>query len=377
MQRCWWLALIVVGMIIGATVVLGMPGAAQAAPAAGAFQIALTGRVSSSQTSTDAQGHPVVTQTQVLQTNRGQSPAVALVLNVTIQRDAAGQPHSTGTATLSDINQQTTVFTATVSGTIDSTGLAHDTLNQAVAATGSGGRFTWHGLVRQSKLGDLTGTAAGVLVLPKGLPASIAASIWPGTATNTSGGTSSLAADPTLWYLTRGAALTAYLLLVATTALGIGISTRAFDSVARRPLVLDLHQVLTLLMVAFVALHLATLLFDPFIHFGPAQLVWPLGEPYRPLWVALGVVGLYALAVVTLSSWARRHLAYTTWRALHYVSLVAFVALTLHGILAGTDAATPWMLAVYVTSALAVAALLVLRLVQAAGQPKPTGHIAP
>jgi sulfoxide reductase heme-binding subunit YedZ len=367
MQRNWRLMLIATGAILGAALVaLAAPDRAHAVPRDATFQIALAGRVSSSQTSTDAQGNPVVAQTQVLHTDTGQYPAVALVLDLT-EQSVAGQQRLTGTATLSDIDQQTAIFTATVSGTIDGNGLEQYTLGQAQPATGSGGRLTWHGLVRQSKLGDLTGTAAGVLVLPAGLSASVVASIWPGAA-NTGSGATSRAADPTLWYLTRGAALTAYLLLAATTALGIGISTRAFDSVARRPLVLDLHQVLTLLMVAFVALHLVTLLLDPFTPFSPAQLVWPLGEPYRPLWVALGVIGLYALAMVVFSSWARRFLAFGAWRALHYLSLVAFVALTLHGILAGTDTTTPWMLAIYVTSALAVAALLALRLSQAAGQ---------
>jgi methionine sulfoxide reductase heme-binding subunit len=120
-------------------------------------------------------------------------------------------------------------------------------------------------------------------------------------------------------------------------------------------------------------LHLISLLLDPFISYNVANLIWPFGEPgqYRPLYVSLGVVGLYSLAVVTISSWVRRWFAYSVWRALHYVSAVSFVVLTLHGILAGTDTQTVWMIATYVTGSLLVGALLLLRIAQGWVRHKP------
>ncbi len=151
-----------------------------------------------------------------------------------------------------------------------------------------------------------------------------------------------------------------------TTALGIGISTRAFDSVAQRWRVLDLHQVLTLTMVAMVVLHLVTLLLDPFITFGVFNLLWPFGEPYSQLAVALGVLGLYAMLVVTISSWLRQFLSYRVWHLTHFISYLGFVLLTLHGILGGTDTTTPWMLAMYITSVLAIGMLTLVRLIQTA-----------
>lgn len=209
---------------------------------------------------------------------------------------------------------------------------------------------------------------AGALALTfAGMVMTLATPVTVHAATGDQGAT----ADPTLWFLTRGAASSAYLVLIVTTILGIGISTQAFDSVTQRWRVLDLHQVLTLLMWGLIALHLVTLAVDPYLTFGVIHLFWPFGELHRPVPVALGVIGFYALAIVSLSSWVRGAIPYRWWRAMHYVSTVAFVGVTLHGMLSGTDSNTIWMVATYVTSTTAVGFLLILRLTQAVARSRP------
>ena len=119
------------------------------------------------------------------------------------------------------------------------------------------------------------------------------------------------------------------------------------------------HQVLTLLLLGFVGLHLVTLYFDPFEPFSLLKLVWPLAETYRPLGTALGVLTLYMIVLVVLSSWARRFLNTRLWYLLHLTSYVAFILVTIHGLLTGADSQTPWMLGVY-TGSSALVALLTL-----------------
>src|SRR5215467_10964271 len=82
--------------------------------------------------------------------------------------------------------------------------------------------------------------------------------------------------DPTLWYVTRGAAATAYLLLTAVTAFGIILSFRGLEGLMRGWRVYDLHQVLTLLLLGFVGLQLVTLYFDPYEPVGPLKLIGPV-----------------------------------------------------------------------------------------------------
>lgn len=171
--------------------------------------------------------------------------------------------------------------------------------------------------------------------------------------------------DPTLWYITRATGISAYVLLALTAALGLLRTTLRAAQIGAPGAIwlLDgIHPFAALLAAGFVLLHMVTLAFDPVVPFGLANLLLPLDEPYAPFATSLGVLGLYACAVVLVSSWLRRALPYGVWRGLHGVSFAAFALVTLHGILAGTDSGKPWMWVVYVVSAGVVALLVVVRL---------------
>lgn len=172
--------------------------------------------------------------------------------------------------------------------------------------------------------------------------------------------------SPALWYITRAAAVCAYGFLSLTAILGLARSlarVRAVRAPGTLVVLDDAHQFSALLTAAFVALHLVTLLLDPFLPFSLRNLLLPADEPYRPLASALGVLTLYALVIVLLSSWLRRRLSYSFWRSLHYISFVAFVLVTAHGLLAGSDTGQPWMSRLYLLASLCVGGLVVLRVV--------------
>jgi sulfoxide reductase heme-binding subunit YedZ len=169
-----------------------------------------------------------------------------------------------------------------------------------------------------------------------------------------------------LWYLTRTAAIAAYALLTLTAILGL---LRSLARTARVHTgwviwgVDELHQFSALLAPAFILLHLGSLLLDSYLSFSLANLLIPLGEPYRPLATDLGVLALYALVVVLGSSWLRQSFPYGTWRALHCTTFVAFVLVTAHGLLAGSDSGQPWMAALYLGASISVGILVLLRVV--------------
>jgi sulfoxide reductase heme-binding subunit YedZ len=185
-------------------------------------------------------------------------------------------------------------------------------------------------------------------------------------------------ADPTtLWYVTRAAAISAYILLTLTAGLGLLRNTVRAARVRSAGLIWlldEAHQYTAALATVFVALHLVSLLFDPVVPFTFTNLLVPIDEPYRQTAVNLGVFSLYTLGAVLLSSWMRRSLPYGLWRGLHFASFLAFVLVTLHGILAGADSTQPWMQAVYGVAAGAVMLLVGVRLLvvafaEPAGQP--------
>lgn len=177
--------------------------------------------------------------------------------------------------------------------------------------------------------------------------------------------------DPTLWYLTRAAAVSAYVLLTLTAMLGLLRSLARTQAVRAGRVIWgldELHQFSALLAAAFVALHLTTLLFDPFLPFTLGNLLVLGDEPYRPLATDLGVLALYTLGIVLLSSWLRRRLSYGTWRALHYASFAAFVLVTAHGLLAGSDGGQIWMRGLYLLGVGGVGFLVALRVLLGAAR---------
>jgi predicted ferric reductase len=171
--------------------------------------------------------------------------------------------------------------------------------------------------------------------------------------------------NPTLWYVTRAAGVSAYVLLAIVVDLGILLSLARQLETHVSWVFDELHQFLSLLTAALVALHLGALLIDPFLTFSLANLLLPLSEPYQPLGITLGVFGLYALLVLLASSWLRRFLPRRFWRGLHYLSFVALLLVTAHGVLAGSDADLGWMRSVYFAASASALFLTAMRLVLA------------
>lgn len=170
------------------------------------------------------------------------------------------------------------------------------------------------------------------------------------------------ATSPTLWYLTRTTAVVAYVTLTLSVALGL-LRTIARTSAEHLSWVVDeLHAFVATLAGLFVVGHLLTIKFDTFVIFSLHDLLVPGQGPYRPLAVNIGIFAFYVMALTLISSWVRRYIPYRFWRAIHYLSFLAFALVTIHGWLAGSDAGEPWLRALYVSGAAAIAFLMLMRL---------------
>jgi len=140
----------------------------------------------------------------------------------------------------------------------------------------------------------------------------------------------------TWWYVARSGGIVAWALASLAVIGGLQLSTRLL----RRPApawMLDVHRFLGGLSVAFLGIHLLGLALDDFIGFGPADLVVPFVSSYKPAAVALGIVAMYLLLAVEITSLLMRRLPRRTWHAVHLTSFVVFVTGTVHGLTAGTD----------------------------------------
>ena len=169
-------------------------------------------------------------------------------------------------------------------------------------------------------------------------------------------------ANPFMWYVTRAAAVSAYILLTLTVVVGLARSLARVSRVRVSWLVEENHQILAVIAAVFVALHLLTLLLDPLIPFSLLNLVLPVNEPYSPIAVSAGVIALYGMVAVLVSSWLRGKLPYRVWRGLHYASFLTFWLVTGHGVVAGSDTSQPWMYTVYILASAVVAGGVLVRI---------------
>lgn len=157
------------------------------------------------------------------------------------------------------------------------------------------------------------------------------------------------------WHVARAGGIVAWVLLATAVAWGLLLSTRLLG---RRPTpawLLSLHRMLGALAVVFTAVHVAGLVADSYVHFGAAEVLVPFASDWRPGAVAWGVVGLYLLLAVEVTSLLMRRLPRRVWRWVHRSSFVLFFVASVHGATAGTDASNAlyrWTSVALVTAAM-------------------------
>ena len=166
-----------------------------------------------------------------------------------------------------------------------------------------------------------------------------------------------------LWYITRAAGIIAYLLLWLSTAWGLAVSSKIFDPLLHRAFTYDMHQFISLVAIGFTILHIVVLFADQYLPFSIAEVLIPFIAPYRPIWVGVGIIGLYLTLLVTVTFYIRRWIGQKTFRVIHLASFVAYAGVTIHGLMAGTDSVLLATQLMYAGSVLAIVFLTVYWLV--------------
>jgi DMSO/TMAO reductase YedYZ heme-binding membrane subunit len=106
---------------------------------------------------------------------------------------------------------------------------------------------------------------------------------------------------------------------------------------------LDVHRHLALLTVVFTGIHIAGLVADNYMRIAWREVLVPMAIDYRPGATALGIVAMYLIVAVQVSSWLRGRLPRRLWRGIHLVSYPALWLVGIHGLQAGTDAKHQWV----------------------------------
>ncbi len=164
-----------------------------------------------------------------------------------------------------------------------------------------------------------------------------------------------------IWYVARASGIVAWTIVSASVLWGLALSTRALGRRPRPAWLLDLHRYLGGLALVFTGIHVVSIVSDTYVHFGVVEVLVPFASTWHPLAVALGVVSLYLLAAVELTSLARTRIPRRVWRRVHLASFPLFLLTTAHLMTAGTDNRNPVLLLAVLGVTTAIGALTLVR----------------
>lgn len=169
--------------------------------------------------------------------------------------------------------------------------------------------------------------------------------------------------DQIWWFATRGAGLMTWAVAAASVVFGLLMSSRLMGKQPGFPWLLDLHRFFSTLTSVFLALHLFTLWADSFVEFGPKELFVPFTSEWRPMAVAWGVLSLYLMAAVELSSLVKDRIPARTWHGIHLLSYLSLIFGSIHAWQAGSDVRNPIVLSFGLAAIALIVGLSVFRIV--------------
>ena len=178
------------------------------------------------------------------------------------------------------------------------------------------------------------------------------------------------------WYASRATGIVALLLLTAVLVLGILVNRQGRLPGLPRFAVTDLHRNLSLLSVAFVAVHVLTAVADTYVHIPLVSAVIPFASGYERFWLGLGAVSLDIMLAMIVTSLLRGRLNRVLWRAVHLLAYASWPIAFAHSIGSSKDLQQGWLLYMAIGCALIVAAAVIWRLVHAARQVPRAGRVA-
>ena len=137
--------------------------------------------------------------------------------------------------------------------------------------------------------------------------------------------------------MARAGGLTAWWLVALTVFWGLMLSTRVTRGKPTPAWLLDLHRFIGGLAVIFTVVHVAGLMGDKWLHLKLSEVLIPMQAKFKPLALAWGVIAVYLMIAIELTSLFMKHLPRKLWRAIHSTAFVLFLMSTVHAFAAGSE----------------------------------------
>ena len=155
------------------------------------------------------------------------------------------------------------------------------------------------------------------------------------------------------------------LLLTVSVLLGILTAGRFASGNWPRFLTQGLHRNVSLLVLAFLTLHVSTTVIDTYTSIPLTAAFIPFASAYKTAWLSLGAVALDLLLALVATSLVRRRLGHRAWRRVHRLAYACWPVAVAHGLGIGTDRSSTWVLVLSMVCVLSVLATTTWRLVAA------------
>jgi sulfoxide reductase heme-binding subunit YedZ len=156
------------------------------------------------------------------------------------------------------------------------------------------------------------------------------------------------------WFIARGSGAVALVLLTVSFVLGIPTLLSWGSPGVPRMVVQLLHRNISLLVIVFLVIHVASSVLDTFVTIRWIEAVVPFVGSYRPIWMGLGAIAVDLLLALIITSLLRGLIGYRTWKLIHWTAYACWPIALVHGFGTGTDTRFGWMLALDAVCAAAV-----------------------
>jgi len=150
------------------------------------------------------------------------------------------------------------------------------------------------------------------------------------------------------WYVIRAAGFIAAGLIILLMLSGIGQVTGLTYRLVEPIKAWAIHKALAIALCVAIAIHVGFLLIDHFTHFSLSQILIPFTSTYNNgtvfnglalggIAIALGVLAMYGVIIIVLSSLGWIDSKRNLWHQLHYISYVVALFVFLHALYSGSD----------------------------------------
>ena len=136
--------------------------------------------------------------------------------------------------------------------------------------------------------------------------------------------------------------LIALVILTLNFLLGMMLSTaykrskvwKALPALIQKIDINAVHNFTAYIALSLILIHPILLLFDQQTKFKLMNILLPVNEPHQPWLVAMGVISLYAivLVIVTTQKSIKRKMGFRNWKNIHLISYLTALLVCLHGI---------------------------------------------